>query len=120
MSLWATLQERRQHGCCLIDEAGCCRGLPVRPYRGMQGMNCPICATSLAARHVEGVPVPAYIYLAWWFLMQLLFSVFDSPVAYFAHIGGFLVGAIAAVAYRTGTKRQAAEPDRHAPRALRE
>ncbi len=49
-------------------------------------------------------PVPAFVYLGAWFLMQLLFSSFDGAVAYFAHIGGFATGVIAALVYK-GVKK---------------
>jgi membrane associated rhomboid family serine protease/Zn-finger nucleic acid-binding protein len=61
------------------------------------------------------VPVHACFYLAWWFLMQLLFSAFDSTVAYFAHIGGFLVGAIVALVYRFAGKTERVQPARAVP-----
>jgi membrane associated rhomboid family serine protease len=38
------------------------------------------------------VPVPAAIILGLWFLMQILNVGLGGGVAWFAHIGGFLVG----------------------------
>jgi membrane associated rhomboid family serine protease len=38
------------------------------------------------------VPVPAAIILGFWFLMQILNVGLGGGVAWFAHIGGFLVG----------------------------
>ncbi|MCS7175956.1 rhomboid family intramembrane serine protease [Pseudothermotoga sp.] len=44
------------------------------------------------------VAIPAFTYLFFWFLFQVLSGLFDSPtgsgVAYWAHIGGFVVGMI--------------------------
>lgn len=50
------------------------------------------------------VPLPAFVFLGVWFLMQLLFSSMESSIAYFAHIGGFVIGAIVASAYK-GVKK---------------
>lgn len=55
------------------------------------------------------VEVPAWIYLGLWFLFQLyhgaleFFTVENTGVAYFAHIGGFVAGALTALA--TGRRR---------------
>ncbi|PJB99682.1 MAG: rhomboid family intramembrane serine protease [Candidatus Nealsonbacteria bacterium CG_4_9_14_0_8_um_filter_35_12] len=38
--------------------------------------------------------VPAYFYIGIWFLYQFLSVGVPSPVAYFAHIGGFIAGMI--------------------------
>lgn len=46
------------------------------------------------------VPIPAFLFLAVWFLLQLLFSTVESSIAYFAHMGGFLAGAAVAVGYK--------------------
>ncbi len=46
------------------------------------------------------VPVPAFVFLGTWLLMQLFFSMFESSIAYFAHIGGFGIGALLAFAYK--------------------
>lgn len=44
------------------------------------------------------VAIPAFMYLFFWFIFQVLSGLFDSPtgsgVAYWAHIGGFVVGMI--------------------------
>jgi membrane associated rhomboid family serine protease len=47
------------------------------------------------------VHIPAIIYIGSWFVLQLLYTVFDmqSSVAYWAHIGGFVFGAIIAWIY---------------------
>ena len=46
--------------------------------------------------------VPAWIYLVYWFGLQLASSalVVDSGVAFWAHIGGFAVGALAVLPFR--------------------
>jgi membrane associated rhomboid family serine protease len=40
------------------------------------------------------VELPAYIFLGIWFILQLLMSGGGGEVAWFAHIGGFIVGLI--------------------------
>lgn len=44
------------------------------------------------------VAIPAFMYLFFWFIFQVLSGLFDSPtgsgIAYWAHIGGFVVGMI--------------------------
>jgi membrane associated rhomboid family serine protease len=54
------------------------------------------------------LPVPAILFLGFWFLMQWLFGVFDPSggVAYFAHIGGFITGVILALAIGLERKKQ--------------
>jgi len=55
------------------------------------------------------IPIPAFLYLGFWFLFQLVqggFS-FTHPeagggVAYFAHIGGFVFGFLAVKVFSTG------------------
>lgn len=44
------------------------------------------------------LPIPAVIFLGFWFLMQWLYGLFDiyGDVAYWAHIGGFIVGMLLA------------------------
>jgi len=46
------------------------------------------------------IPIPAILFLGFWFAMQWLYGVFDASggVAYFAHIGGFITGMILALA----------------------
>ncbi len=58
------------------------------------------------------IEVPAVIILAFWFLLQLVDGVasLGAPtaqggVAFFAHIGGFVAGAIVGVLVRTSTRR---------------
>lgn len=45
------------------------------------------------------LPIPAILFLGFWFVMQWLYSFFDpiGGVAYYAHIGGFVVGMIMAL-----------------------
>jgi membrane associated rhomboid family serine protease len=47
---------------------------------------------------IQVVNIPAAILLGWWFLLQLFNAVFSvgssGGVAFFAHIGGFIAGAI--------------------------
>jgi membrane associated rhomboid family serine protease len=55
------------------------------------------------------VPLPAFVFLGVWFLMQLLFSAAESSIAYFAHIGGFVIGAIVAFAWKAVRKNHVDE-----------
>lgn len=52
------------------------------------------------------LPLPAIMFLGFWFLMQWLFVVYDvyGDVAYWAHIGGFVAGAVLALIF--GLKRK--------------
>ncbi|MEM3536838.1 MAG: rhomboid family intramembrane serine protease, partial [Candidatus Bathyarchaeia archaeon] len=52
------------------------------------------------------LPVPAFIFLGIWFLLQWVYAYFNlsGGVAYFAHIGGFIAGLILALAF--GLKRK--------------
>ncbi len=43
---------------------------------------------------VTVVKIPAVVFLGFWFLMQILSSGFESGVAWYAHIGGFIAGAL--------------------------
>lgn len=55
--------------------------------------------------------VPAFVYLIYWFLLQLGSSAMgvDSGVAFWAHIGGFVVGALAVLPLR-GQRRTGERP----------
>jgi membrane associated rhomboid family serine protease len=55
------------------------------------------------------IPIPAIIFLGFWFVMQWLLGVFDiaGGVAYWAHIGGFITGMILALIF--GLKRKKAK-----------
>lgn len=44
--------------------------------------------------------VPAFIFIGFWFILQILYSGGSSSVAYMAHIGGFLTGLSTALAFR--------------------
>lgn len=59
------------------------------------------------------LPLPAILFLGFWFVMQWLYGFYDvsSGVAYFAHIGGFIMGIILALAF--GLKRKKALRARH-------
>lgn len=52
------------------------------------------------------VPIPAIVFLGFWFLMQWVYgmvelvSIASGEVAYWAHIGGFLAGMIIALLFR--------------------
>jgi membrane associated rhomboid family serine protease len=52
------------------------------------------------------LPVPAIVFLGFWFIMQWFYGFFDMSggVAYWAHIGGFIAGIILALAF--GMKRK--------------
>lgn len=53
------------------------------------------------------VPIPAILFLGFWFVMQWLYGLFDviGGVAYWAHIGGFLAGMILALIFGLKRKR---------------
>jgi membrane associated rhomboid family serine protease len=59
------------------------------------------------------IPIPAILFLGIWFLLQWLYGVFDaaSGVAYYAHIGGFIIGMI--LASTIGLRRKKALKARH-------
>lgn len=52
------------------------------------------------------VEIPAWAYIGFWFIYQLFYGALEfitlqsSGVAYFAHIGGFIAGALTALIYR--------------------
>jgi len=52
------------------------------------------------------LPVPAIVFLGFWFIMQWFYGFFDMSggVAYWAHIGGFIAGMILALVF--GLKRK--------------
>jgi len=58
------------------------------------------------------LPIPAIIFLGFWFIMQWIYGIFDvtGGVAYWAHIGGFIAGMILALAI--GLKRKKAREAR--------
>lgn len=54
------------------------------------------------------LPLPAVVFLGVWFLMQWFYGIFDvsGGVAYSAHIGGFITGAILGLMIREKRKRR--------------
>jgi len=58
------------------------------------------------------VPIPAIIFLGFWFIMQWFYGFFDiaGGVAYWAHVGGFIAGIILALIF--GLKRKKAREAR--------
>ena len=65
------------------------------------------------------VRIPAWVFLGLWFLYQLVeanFGLFSASangggVAFFAHVGGFLFGVLAASLLAAGGKAEAGEGD---------
>ena len=53
------------------------------------------------------VPIPAIIFLGFWFLVQWLYIIFEvgGMVAYWAHVGGFVAGLILALVLGLERKR---------------
>lgn len=53
------------------------------------------------------VPIPAVIFLGFWFIMQWFYGFFDisGGVAYWAHIGGFIAGMILALIFGRRMKK---------------
>jgi membrane associated rhomboid family serine protease len=45
-------------------------------------------------------PVPAWVFVGFWFLLQLLYSGGNAAVAYTAHVGGFLTGVLVALLFK--------------------
>lgn len=58
--------------------------------------------TLLLFRFFYVVPIPAVIFLGFWFLLQVLYTFLgmDGGVAYWAHIGGFAAGVIIALFFK--------------------
>lgn len=58
--------------------------------------------TLLLFRFIYVVPIPAVIFLGFWFLLQLLYTALDmgGGVAYWAHIGGFIAGVALVFIFR--------------------
>ena len=54
------------------------------------------------------IPVPAILFLGFWFIMQWLYGFFDvaGGVAYFAHIGGFITGMLLTLGFGMERKKQ--------------
>lgn len=53
---------------------------------------------------LQFVTIPAVIFLGLWFLLQVLYSGFGGNVAWYAHMGGFVAGAL--LALLMGAKRR--------------
>ena len=64
------------------------------------------------------IPVPAIVFLGLWFIGQ--FSVATPGVAWEAHVGGFLIGALIALALRGQLLRGMRGATRAVPRAWRD
>ncbi len=63
--------------------------------------------TAIAVFFIYFVRIPVLIYIPFWFVMQIIFTVLgllnplaQDSVAYLAHIGGFIAGAAAGLAWR--------------------
>ena len=50
------------------------------------------------------VRIPAFFFLGFWFLLQLLYSPAGGAVAYLAHVGGFLAGIALVLVLRKSNK----------------
>lgn len=50
--------------------------------------------------------LPAYFFIGVWFVMQFLYLMLPSAVAYTAHIGGFLTGLVFALIFGQDTQRK--------------
>ena len=63
--------------------------------------------TLVLAYFITVVSVPAVLFLGFWFVLQLLYTWVDigGGVAYWAHIGGFVVGMVLALIIRGRKKR---------------
>ena len=57
------------------------------------------------------LPVPAFWMLGFWIATQLFYVVIgsDEPVAWWAHLGGFVAGIVLALAFK---RRERADPGR--------
>jgi membrane associated rhomboid family serine protease len=53
------------------------------------------------------VPLPAIVFLGFWFTMQWFYGIFDisGNIAYWAHIGGFIMGIALALIFGLGGKK---------------
>jgi len=54
------------------------------------------------------LPLPAILFLGFWFILQWIYGFFDlaGNVAYWAHIGGFLTGVLMAAVVRPFSKKR--------------
>ncbi len=55
------------------------------------------------------VRIPAAVFLLMWLGLQVMFSLMGGPVAYAAHIGGFIAGMIVALAYKSRKRQSTTE-----------
>lgn len=53
------------------------------------------------------VRIPAVIFLGFWFIMQIFGLGYGGGIAWYAHIGGFVAGALTAVMFLRGRRRRA-------------
>ena len=53
---------------------------------------------------IRVAPVPAWVFIGFWFLLQLLYSGDHTAVAYTAHVGGFLTGVLVALLLKLTTR----------------
>jgi len=63
--------------------------------------------TIIAVFFIYTVRIPVLVYIPFWFILQLIFAVIgqlgpagETGVAYLAHIGGFVAGALTGLAWR--------------------
>jgi len=54
--------------------------------------------------------VPAFIFIGFWFFLQILYSGGNDYVAYMAHIGGFMAGLIIAILFRLLNREKRSRP----------
>jgi membrane associated rhomboid family serine protease len=78
--------------------------------------------TAIAVFFIYFIRIPVLIYIPFWFVMQVAFTLLgllspigDSSVAYLAHIGGFVAGAAAGLAWRALPNSMKYKPGAAAP-----
>lgn len=49
--------------------------------------------------------VPAYLFIGFWFILQILYSGGSASVAYMAHVGGFVAGFVIAVMFKASQRQ---------------
>lgn len=50
--------------------------------------------------------VPAFIFIGFWFILQILYSGGSASVAYMAHVGGFITGLVLAIIFRAISREE--------------
>jgi membrane associated rhomboid family serine protease len=81
--------------------------------------------TLIFAFFITTVRIPAIAYIPFWFIMQLIFALIGQSggVAYFAHIGGFIVGLASAYGWKFFSNylsgRRAYQSPYHRPRSIK-